>query len=206
MSGEHSLERLKETYNRYAQERERMDKQDWKSEERLRFIARLAPGMRVLEIGPGPGKDSLFFSEQGMNVSCVDLSEEMVKLCRQKGLDAHVMDFGHLEFPDRSFDAVYGMNCLLHAPKARLPKVLQEIRRVLKPGGLFFWGVYGGQDSEGIWEKDTYEPKRFFSFFTDEGLLQEAERWFQVEDFHTVPMEGSELHFQSLTLRKSEKE
>jgi ubiquinone/menaquinone biosynthesis C-methylase UbiE len=85
-----------------------------------------------------------------------------------------------------------------------MEQVLGEIRRVLKPGGLFFCGVYGGQDTEGIWEKDSYEPKRFFSMYLDEDLVKVVERWFRVEDFHTVSMGEGVPHFQSLLLRKED--
>lgn len=43
-----------------------------------------------------------------------------------------------MDFPDNSFDAVYAIEATVHAPK--LAGVYSEIRRVLKPGGVF--GVY----------------------------------------------------------------
>ncbi|WP_438444827.1 class I SAM-dependent methyltransferase [Gorillibacterium sp. sgz5001074] len=201
-----SPERLKEAYNRHATERERMEKQEWKQIERERFLQRMKDeGKRkLLEIGPGPGHDSLYFRDHGLEVRAADASEEMVRLCREKGLDADVMDMEALAYEDGSFDGVYAQNCLLHIPKRLIPQVLQEIRRVLKTGGLFFWGVYGGEDSEGIWDKDAYEPKRFFSFYTDEGLQAAAAPFFEQVDFHTVHLGEDALSFQSLTLRKGE--
>jgi hypothetical protein len=68
------------------------------------------------------------------------------------------------------------MNSLLHLPKTEFPGVLRRIDGLLKPGGLVFVGVYGGYESEGIWEKDSYRPQRFFSFFTDEELVRQAEQ------------------------------
>ncbi|EJW20158.1 hypothetical protein PAV_1c11570 [Paenibacillus alvei DSM 29] len=41
-----------------------------------------------------------------------------------------------------------------------------------------------------------------FSFHTDESIQQVISRWFQIEDFHTVPVDDDKLHFQSFTLRK----
>lgn len=156
----------------------------------------------VLELGAGTGRDSLYFLQQGLDVTCVDLSDEMVRLCESKGLNAHCMDFYDLKFAQSSFDAVYAMNCLLHVPKAKIDQVLEQVIKVLKPGGLFFYGVYGGRDSEGIWEEDAYEPKRFFSFYEDDALVDMVKRKFIVEDFHTVSMGEGQLHFQSLLLRK----
>lgn len=192
---------LKEAYDRQAAQRNEMKLQDWKVTEREDFLHLLREeGLnRLLEIGAGPGKDSLYFQENGLQVTAVDLSEEMVKLCRLKGLDAYAMDFYELGFADGTFDAVYAFNCLLHVPKASLPRVLREIRRVLKPNGLFFLGVYGGRDSEGIWEEDTYEPKRFFSFFSSEALLKMVGDEFDILRFSAVPT-GGDLFFQAMVV------
>lgn len=133
-------------------------------------------------------------------MTCVDLSPNMVALCKTKGLRAEVMDFAHLAFPDQSFDAVWALNCLLHVRKAELPEVLQGIRRVLRPGGLFYIGVYGGRNSEGVWEDDTYEPKRFFSFFEMDTLKGVLSEHFAVLDAHALP-HSDDLKFLSFTLQ-----
>lgn len=156
----------------------------------------------LLEIGAGHGRDSKFFQENGLQVICIDLSPEMVRLCQQKGLNARVMDMIDLDFPNNSFDAAYSLNSLLHLPKKELPIVLRNIRRVLKENGLFFLGVYGGYDFEGIWETDSYIPKRFFSFHSDEGLKQVVTRSFKLLSFRQIISGDGDLHFQSLTLRK----
>lgn len=194
---------LKQAYNRFADQRDQAEIEPWKFLERERFIERLNAEnyTMVLEIGAGTGRDSFYFEQKGLSVTCTDFSEEMVKLCREKGLKAHCMDFTKLMFEAESFDAVFALNCLLHIPKQELDSVLEQIANVLRPEGLFFYGVYGGQDSEGVWEKDFYEPKRFFSMFQDDALQQVVRSRFLVEDFHTIPM-GKGPHFQSLMLRK----
>jgi ubiquinone/menaquinone biosynthesis C-methylase UbiE len=112
------------------------------------------------------------------------------------------MDMMNLDFPDHSFDAVYALNSLLHLSKKELPTVLQNIRRVLKENGLFFLGVYGGYDFEGIQETDSYIPKRFFSFHSDEGLKQVVTKSFKLLSFKRITSGDGDLHFQSLILRK----
>jgi SAM-dependent methyltransferase len=74
-----------------------------------------------LEIGAGTGNDGLYFQNNGLDVTCTDLSPDMVNLCREKGLKAYVMDFLSLDFPPGSFDAIYALNCLLHVPTRELP-------------------------------------------------------------------------------------
>jgi SAM-dependent methyltransferase len=192
------------SYNSQAEQRDKSEIEDWKAGERAVFLELLQSEHKqsLLEIGAGTGRDSKFFQENGLQVTCIDLSPEMVKLCQQKGLNAHLMDMINLDFADESFDAVYSLNSLLHLPKTELPRVLREIRRVLKVDGLFFLGVYSGYDFEGIWEKDSYIPKRFFSFHSDEGLQRVVTADFELLSFKRISSGDGGLHFQSLTLRK----
>ncbi len=198
------IERLRESYNRNASEREHYGIEAWKVEERQHFLDVLTQEGKhsLLEIGAGPGRDSKFFQDKGLDVTCTDLSPEMVALCRVKGLNASVMDFLSLDFPAGSFDAVYALNCLLHVPKNNLGSVLKTIEQLLKPSGLFYLGVYGKDDFEGIWEPDEYVPKRFFSFHTDEGIQKTVSQYFEIIYFKTVPLESDERHFQSMILRR----
>lgn len=197
---------LRQSYDRKAQERDARTIQEWKLTERQAFLSLLRQEQKqtLLEIGAGTGIDGNFFQEHGLEVICIDLSPEMVKLCRQKGLTAHVMDFADLQFPPASFDAIYALNSLLHVPKDELPAILTAIELLLKPGGLFYLGVYGGYDYEGVWQDDTYEPKRFFSFCSDENLQVVVSQVFNVHSFRRIAFNGKEatLHFQSLVLRK----
>lgn len=197
-------DRLIEAYNRHAFEREGSVKQSWKLEEREAFLQSLRARelQSLLEIGSGPGHDAKFFQDSGLEVTCIDLSPTMVALCKEKGLNAQVMDVTQLVFSDQSFDAVWALNCLLHVPKMELPGVLSEIQRVLQPGGLFYMGVYGRHNSEGIWDGDHYEPKRFFSFFNDETLKAMLSNYFTILSFKTLP-HSEVLDFQSVTMIKN---
>jgi SAM-dependent methyltransferase len=197
---------LRAAYHGGADWRDGISKERWKLAERQAFRDRLAPGARLLEIGPGTGQDSLYFQQEGFGVVAADLSAAMVERCRAKGIEAHVMDFLHLDFPAGSFDAVFAMNCLLHVPNHDLPAVLAAVQAVLRPGGLLFVGVYGAQDgdesTEGPLDDDRHVPPRFFSWRTDEKLLGfAAGAGFDVVEFHPVDT-GRGYRFQSLTLRR----
>jgi SAM-dependent methyltransferase len=114
------------------------------------------------------------------------------------------MDLSDLDFPPRTFDAVYALNSLLHLPDRELPAALRGVRAVLRSGGLFYLGVYGELDHEGVWEDDAYEPKRFFSFRTDEQMREIVAGQFEVHSFRRMALDGRSdgLHFQSMILRK----
>jgi ubiquinone/menaquinone biosynthesis C-methylase UbiE len=198
-------DRLRNSYNAQAQKRDGDTIQAWQLEERANFMDWLRKENKhaLLEIGPGTGKDSLFFQDQGLETVCIDLSPEMVNLCRRKGLTAYVMDMTDIRFPDHSFDAVYALNSLLHVPKTEMPAVLQRISAILSPSGLFYLGMYGAYDFEGIREEDKYIPKRFFSFYSTECLKQVVSQVFDIAYFKLVLLERADkLHFQSLILRQ----
>ncbi len=196
---------LRRAYDGAADRRDRKDEQPWKLAERAAFLRRLqqANCTRMLEIGAGTGQDSAFFASHGLDAVATDMSAAMVARCRDKGLDARVMDFSQLDFPAESFDAVHAMNCLLHVPNAELPAVLASIARVLRPGGLFFLRVYGGSEEteEGPAESDDHVPARFFSWRTDDQIVQFARQSFDIVDFH-IAQAGTQYRFQSLTLRR----
>ena len=158
---------LRTAYDQKVEERDGKPIADWKAKEREVFLDMLQAEEQatLLEIGAGTGKYGRYFQEQGLQVTCTDLSPAMVGACREKGLNAYVMDFLNLDFPDAMFDAVFALNTLLHVPKADFAAVLTSVQRVLKPEGLFYLGQYGGRDFEGEHPNDHYEPPRFFSHF-----------------------------------------
>ena len=194
------------TYNNHALEREERGEDAWRWELAESFLARLPENARLLEIGAGVGYTARWFADRGLQVVATDLSPAQVELCRTKGLEAHVRDMYELGFEEKSFDAVWAMNCLLHVPNADLCDVLRGIRRVLRPGGLFQIGLWGGVDEEGIYENDFYQPNRFFSFRSDDELLTRVSKVFTVESFEVLDREDekdSRLHLQSLVVRRT---
>ena len=198
------VDNLRAAYDGGVERRDRHDKPHWKLVERETFLRRLRDHgfNRLLEVGAGTGQDSKYFQDHGLGVVATDLSPAMVACCRAKGLDARVMDFLHLDLPPDSFDAIYALNCLLHVPNADLPLVLEALRSLLRPGGLFFLGVYGGSGSEGIADEDIHDPPRFFSWRTDEQIQESVCQCFELLDFHVV--EYGEDRFQPLTRRRPE--
>ena len=204
------IDGLRQAYDNSAEERDAGNAgrlTPWKVATRADFLSLLqAEGKRsLLEIGGGPGHFAAFFRDAGLDVVMTDLSPAMVRLAQAKGLDARVMDFLKLDFPPAAFDAVFALNCLLHVPSADLPRVLAAIHRVLRPGGLFFYGVYGGHSFEGIWPEDHHEPKRYFVFYPDDELRRRVAGLFDEVSFRVIPVEGeTESHFQELILRPKE--
>ena len=103
-------------------------------------------GMRVLEIGPGPGVYTLLLARrvtargaQG-SITCVEIQPEMIEMLRERLQDSGVQnveviqgDGRDIPSPENSFDLVFLAGVLGETPD--LPALFEECTRVLKPGG-----------------------------------------------------------------------
>jgi len=100
-------------------------------------------GEDVLEIGCGTGCDLLQFARHGARAMGVDVTPEHLRLARERvagRAEVREGDATALPFPDQSFDYVYSHGVLHHIDQPR--KVVEEIFRVLRPGGRFNVQVY----------------------------------------------------------------
>ncbi len=200
---------LKIAYDADAKRRDAAEgkRDQWKLDLRQYFVDLLKKENRktVLELGAGAGLDSLFFKKNGLDVLATDLSKEMVKMCKKRGLNAVELDLYSLDELNRKFDATFSLNVLLHVPRKDIKKTLDSIWNSLNENGIFFYGVYGGMDEEKIIiDKSKMGLPRFFSFLSDDTLLNLVKEKFETIKFETIDI-GSKIpnfHFQSLFLRK----
>jgi sarcosine/dimethylglycine N-methyltransferase len=100
----------------------------------------------VLDLGSGYGGAArVLAKEHGAHVTCLNLSavenERNRALTRDAGLDNKIMvvdgSFDSIPFEGGTFDVVWSQDAILHAPDRRA--VLDEMARVLKPGGSFIF-------------------------------------------------------------------
>lgn len=98
-------------------------------------------GRHVLVVGCGFGDDAIRLALMGAKVSACDISPDSVEIARERAgrhgvtLDLGVMPAETLAYADDSFDAVVLVDILHHVD---IPAAMQEIRRVLRPGGRIF--------------------------------------------------------------------
>ena len=103
------------------------------------FYERL-PGKKVLEIGCGPGTDSYYLHQMGLDVTATDFSTEFVQIVKKRYpyLTVHQMDMTQPDLPESSFDGVYGFACFMHLPRDLANQTLSGLQKLLKPGGILF--------------------------------------------------------------------
>ena len=105
--------------------------------------ARIGAGRDVLDLGVGTGNELPWLLDAGHRVTGVDVSDEMLALCskRARPIPCVRADFWEgLPFDDASFDAVVALfGSLAHPPdEASYPRLVAEVRRVLRAGGFFY--------------------------------------------------------------------
>jgi phosphatidylethanolamine/phosphatidyl-N-methylethanolamine N-methyltransferase len=104
---------------------------------RAKALAALPENSRILEIGAGTGLNFPFYP-RGASGAASELSGEMLKIARSKSRPAgvHLLQScaEQLPFAARSFDAAFAT--LVFCSVASPPDAFQELRRVVRPGGL----------------------------------------------------------------------
>jgi len=103
---------------------------------------------RILDVGCGTGANLLMLSQFG-DAEGVDISEDALAFCRERGLEKVKLGAGEaLPYDDGTFDLVTALDVVEHLDDDLAG--LREMRRVLRPGGrvllfvptfMFLWGV-----------------------------------------------------------------
>lgn len=148
--------------------------------EEMNAFAALLPQGKVLEIGTGGGKDAKELLAKGYEYVGVDVSAGLLKEARKNVPGATFLQQSvyDLDFPESSFDGFWACAVLLHIPKDRIDEALQNIRRVVRRGGIGFISLKRGK-GERI-EKDEAHTggtgPRFFAYYSQAEFERILER------------------------------
>lgn len=127
---------------------------------------------RILELGAGQGQDSVYFANQGYEVSATDFSQYALDQITDTRITKQLVDLSRpLPFNPNSFDIVYSHLALHYFGEKRTRELFDEIYDILKPGGVFATLTNTIEDPEVNQatkiEEEFYEnggiQKRFFS-------------------------------------------
>lgn len=100
-----------------------------------------AAATRILDLGAGTGRHTLFLAREGYVVSALDVSPVGIAQLEEDAaaehlrVDARVGEADALPFADSFFDGVLCFGVLYYLSEQRMSAATGEIRRVLKPGG-----------------------------------------------------------------------
>jgi SAM-dependent methyltransferase len=189
------------------------------TDEVLGWVQGLLPGggrgLRVLEVGCGPGHLAAQLLERGVKVTAIDASEEQVLVAREHGVPAIVSDF--LSFDGERFDALLFTRSLHHV--SPLEEAMQRIRSLLEPGGLlladefaheemnaataaWFWDLQAVLEEAGALAPDV--PRHHNHGPSDRtphpasSILDPVERW-RERHVHEPPLHGAKTLLSALS-------
>jgi 2-polyprenyl-3-methyl-5-hydroxy-6-metoxy-1,4-benzoquinol methylase len=115
----------------------------------IRFVARNfyqatdRTTVQLLDLGAGPGAVSWYMAREGFSVSAIDGSPSAITQLRNRlaaeelTADARQGDLMQLPWGEASFDGVVDNTSMYANPFEHCIRIVQEVRRVLKPGGVF---------------------------------------------------------------------
>jgi SAM-dependent methyltransferase len=99
---------------------------------------------KVLDLGCGAGRHTVYLAHEGFEVYALDISPKgvahTVQWLTREGLRANLQqaDLTALPYPDEFFDAIVSVSVLHHNIIANIQIAMKEIRRTLRRGGVFF--------------------------------------------------------------------
>jgi cyclopropane fatty-acyl-phospholipid synthase-like methyltransferase len=157
----------------------------------------LKPGLSCLAVADGEGRNGVWLAEQGLQVLSVDGSikaqNKAKKLAQERAVD---LDFEHVDlinwaWPENSFDVVVGIFIQVFADELR-SQLFENIKRSLKPGGLFLLQGYTQRQLE----FKTGGPSQIENLYTNLMLKQKFcdMELLHFEEHDQVINEGSGHH------------
>jgi SAM-dependent methyltransferase len=146
----------------------------------------------VLDAGCGPGHWADFLHQQGVDISGVDLVPEFIDTARLRfpQVPFRVASLHVLDVADGSLGGVLAWYSLIHLAPAELPRVLAELRRVLRPGGQLLVGFFEGEPGQEL--NHAVTRAYYWSIDRMSSMLQDA--GFEVLDIETRHDRGSRPH------------
>ena len=159
-------------------------------------------GKRLLDLGCGVGKHSVFFAKLGADVTAIDISPRGIENLKRRAahnnvdVDARLMACP-TTLPDHSFDLIFGVGIVHHVG---LDECLNEVRRLLKPGGraVFFEPMGNSRSVEAAkkWLHDRFANRLDLEPITDhETVLNWSDVKKYRKNFRSVTMYPYELMY-----------
>ena len=120
--------------------------------------------IKILEVGAGTGRDSIYLAKLGADVTCLDYSSASLKLIKEKSMGVNIKlietTVEEMPFKDESFDIVFSQGLVEHFKNPY--KMMHEQVRILKNDGCIIVDV----------------PAKYHPFVTVKHILIYLNKWF----------------------------
>jgi SAM-dependent methyltransferase len=124
-------------------------------------LARVAKDAAILDVGTGTGSNLRMLRDLGYhNVTGLDSSDEAIRFCAAKGLaTVRKGDICAIPFADSSFEFVLATDVIEHVDDD--DRAVQEIARVLRPGGKALIAVPAFPALWGLQDRQSFHKRRY---------------------------------------------
>lgn len=152
------------------------------------------------DLGCGPGQIARYLHERGVQVCGMDLSAGMVERARQLNPDIEFEqgDMRALPVKDNTWAGIAAFYAIVNLPPRDLIQALQEMLRVLIPGGRLLLTFHTGEDTaqiEDLWESGATLEFHFFRVGSVASYIRSA--GFEIEEIIEREPYAPEVEYQS---------
>ncbi len=130
-------------------------------------------GVKVLDAGCAAGRDSILLSEQGLDVTGLDLSAGLLRIAKAAYPRISFVqgDFLSLPFEDNVFDGVWSHASLVHMQtKQDTEDALAEFYRVLNINGIIYIYVKSSEKEMDVVSDKLSSHSRFFRYYAEDEM------------------------------------
>ena len=161
-----------------------IEEDHWWFRERRTLIARELKGLpqgRALDIGAAAGRNTTVLEEQGWESFALEYDESGAGLAKSRGIKVMRADATKLPLADNQFDLAISYDVLEHIEDD--VKVVEEIKRVLRPGGLVLIAVPAdprlwSEHDVAVSHLRRYTRESLSKLFDDAGfIIEEVQSW-----------------------------
>lgn len=169
------VERLYDTVAReYAEAfRGEHEKKPKDREMLYRFSQEIGGKKPVWDFGCGPGQTTAYLKNLGVEISGLDLSEEILKQARTIYPEIHFRkgNILELEFESNSIAGIVAFYAIVHFTEEQTGAAFREVFRVLQPGGTFLLTYHIGEETIHLDEFLGKNVNADFMFFSTEFIF-----------------------------------
>lgn len=136
----------------------------------VRKFVELLPSDEILDLGSGPGRDAVILRNHGLNVTCVDGSENMVNMTARLGFNSVLSDLRVFDSPDKKYHGIWAYSSLIHLNFDEAKKLVGKLSDILKDGGVLFLGLIQG-DGHDVINAAGSSFTRYFEYYHHEKIM-----------------------------------
>lgn len=144
------------------------------------FLSLLPDNPMVLDLGCGPGYESMRMKARGARVLGIDFCEDNIRIARERCPQCRfeLMDFRQLDNRYGTFDGIFASASIIHVRPEELNELMHRLSEVLNKKGYLIVMVWEGEGQKdgGVTLEDGTRLNRSIYLYSKEAITKAAEK------------------------------